>query len=89
MKRLKLKGGSLTYAVVFSLIVSAFCMTLVLLFYYSSQSVDEYTDVFKAQLNAKSGINLLLYNQQLIASPEKKTIDLYGNGNDSVELERN
>ena len=89
MKRLKLKGGSLTYAVVFSLIVSAFCMTLVLLFYYSSQSVDEYTDVFKAQLNAKSGINLLLSNQQLIASPEKKTIDLYGNGNDSVELERN
>lgn len=88
MKKLKLKAGSLTYAVVFSLIVSIFCMTLVLLFYYSSQSVDEYTDVYKAQLNAKSGITLLLSNQQVINSPEKKTIDLFGNGNDSVELER-
>ncbi|HKC66693.1 MAG TPA: hypothetical protein VKG26_00545 [Bacteroidia bacterium] len=89
MKKRKLKGGSLTYAVVFSLIVSVFCMTLVLLFYYSSQSVNEYTDVFRAQINAKSGINLLLSNQQIIDSPEKKTIDLYGNGTDSVELERN
>ncbi|HXD93108.1 MAG TPA: hypothetical protein VNX01_07825 [Bacteroidia bacterium] len=89
MKKLNLKGGSLTYAVVFSLIVSIFCMTLVLLFYYSSQSVSEYTDIFRAQLNAKSGINLLLSDQQIVASPEKKTIDLYGNGTDSVELERN
>jgi len=89
MKKVRLKGGSLTYAVVFSLIVSIFCMTLVLLFYYSTQSVNEYTDVFKAQQNAKSGINLLLSDQHLINSSEKKTIDLYGNKTDSVELERN
>ena len=88
MKRTKLKGGSLTYAVVFSLLVSIFCMTLVMLFYYSSQSIDEYTDVYKAQLNARSGITLLLSDQQLVSPTEKKTIDLYGNGNDSIELER-
>lgn len=88
MKTLKLKGGSITYAVIFSLLVSVISMSLLMLFYYSSQSVEGYLDVDKAQRNARSGIQLLLSNQQLLKPSEKLRIDLFKNGNDSVELER-
>ncbi len=86
---MKLRAGSLTYAMVFILIVSLICFSFYSLFFYSNQSVDAYIDLYKTQLNARSGINLLLSRQNVIKSGEKKTIDLYDNKTDSVELEKN
>ncbi len=86
---MKLRAGSLVYATVFILIVSALCFAFYSLFFYSNQSVSAYLDLHQTQLNARSGINFLLSRQQLIKPGEKKIISLYGNGKDSVELEKN
>ena len=84
-----LKGGSLIYAIVISVIIAMLSSSLILLSYFTSVHVDYYSDLSRIQLNAASGVSLLLSNQQTINSGDDKIIDLFGKGIDSVHLKKN
>ena len=84
-----LKANSLFYTVVISIILAIITASLILFAYYSRIEFQSYEIIRKLNLNAESGINLLLSRQEIIAAGEEKTIDLFKNGDDSVHIKRN
>lgn len=83
-----IKAGSLFYAIVISLIIAIVSSSLILFAYLSHIEFETFEIHERLQLNADSGLNLLLSEQSLVGLNEKKVIDLYGQGMDSVELIR-
>jgi hypothetical protein len=80
-----LKGASLLYVTVISLIIAIISSSLILFSYYKQQERDLYAHEQKVCQNVMSGIHLLLTNE----SAEQNTgkfIDLYGAGTDTVFL---
>src|SRR3989344_5709497 len=83
-----IKAGSLFYAIVISLIIAIVSSSLILFSYLSHIQFETFEMNERLQLNADSGLNLLLSEQSIIGLNEKKALDLYGQGIDSVELSR-
>lgn len=83
-----LKAGALFYSIVISVIIGIVSASVILLSGLSAEEFQRSASINDLHLNAASGLNLLLSKQSLLAENEKKSIDLFGKGCDSVELER-
>lgn len=81
-----LKAGALIYAVVVSFIFVLISGSIILLKYQSLfyQEILEQEETL--MLNANSGINLLLANWQAFQEGTPKTVDIFKEGSDSVNL---
>ncbi len=82
------KATALFYAIAVSLIIAILSSLLIFYSYINTLHFERNLVIQKLQLNAVSGLNILLTNQTLVSLGEKKTIDLFNEGSDSVELER-
>ncbi|MBA3971410.1 MAG: hypothetical protein H0X46_04585 [Bacteroidetes bacterium] len=83
-----IKAGSLFYAIVISLIIAIVSSSLILFAYLTHIQFESFEINQRLQLNSDSGINLLLSRQSLVGINEAKTIDLFREGTDSVNLTR-
>src|SRR3982751_1192426 len=83
-----IKASSLFYAIVISIIIAIISSSFILFAYVSRIEFDNQELQQRLNLNVQSGLNLLLSKQLLIEPNQSKTIDLYGNGEDSVFLQR-
>lgn len=83
-----IRAGSLFYAIVISLIIAIVSSSLILFAYLSYIQFETFEISQRLQLNADSGLNLLLSKQSLVGLNQKKTIDLYDQDIDRVELTR-
>lgn len=83
-----IKAGSLFYAIVISLIIAIVSSSLILFAYLTRIQFENFEIHQQLNLNADSGLNLLLSKQSLIELNQQKTIDLFKKGNDNVELSR-
>ena len=82
------KAASLVYAMVISVILAMLSSSLILLSYFTTSQIEYYSEMNRVQLNASSGMRLLLAEQKIINSQERKSLDLFGKGVDSVILEK-
>jgi hypothetical protein len=83
-----LKASSLLYATVIALIIALISSSLILYSYLNTLQIRKNIDEQRLVLNANSGLNILLSKDELIPFGEKKSIDLFETGLDSVQLER-
>ncbi|MES2288082.1 MAG: hypothetical protein V4547_20515 [Bacteroidota bacterium] len=83
-----IKAGALFYAIVISLIIAITSSALIMAAYLSRIQYENFEIKRQLNLNADSGIKLLLSKQSLVALNEEKTIDLFNKGIDSVILIR-
>lgn len=83
-----IKASSLFYAVVISIIIAIVSSAIILFAYQSRIAVDNLQLQERLNLNAGSGINLLLSEQSIVPVNEFKFLDLFGSGEDSVFLQR-
>jgi hypothetical protein len=81
-----IKASSLFYAIVISILIAIISSCLILFSSLSHLEFLNYEILQRLNLNADSGINLLLTDQSLVSPGEKTYLDLYNKGNDSVEL---
>ena len=83
-----LRAGSLFYALSISVILALVSISLLLGAHYTRMDLlrDQMReDVFR---DSKSGLELLMGDQTAIGYGSPKDIDLFGNGSDSVLLEK-
>jgi hypothetical protein len=83
-----IKASSLFYAIVISIIIAIVSSSLILFAYLSRIEFENFEILQRLNLNATSGLNLLMSKQSLIELNQHKIIDLYGNKGDSVALSR-
>jgi hypothetical protein len=84
----KLRAAALVYALVMALIIAILSSSLVLYSWISAESIQANEKKIRMLDNVNSAINLLLAQQTLVGLNESKRIDLFGSGNDSVQLNR-
>ncbi len=85
---MKIKAGILFYSIIISLTMAIISGSVILLYGLSSRSFQHAVNYQELEQNAASGLNLLLSNQEMVRAEETITMDLFGNGNDSVMLSR-
>lgn len=83
-----IKAGALFYAIVISLIIAITSSALILSAYLTRIQYENLEVKRQLNLNADSGIKLLLSKQSLVELNQEKTIDLFNKGIDSVILVR-
>jgi len=83
-----LRAGALLYVMGLTLVIGLLSSFFILSAYYWQVINIGYDNIERITVNCESGINLLLSKQNIVGINEKKTIDLYGDNKDSVELER-
>ncbi len=83
-----IKAGSLFYAIVISLIIAITSSALILSAYLTRIQFENFEISRQLNLDADSGLNLLLSKQSLIGLNQQKTIDLFSKAIDSVILSR-
>jgi hypothetical protein len=83
-----IKAGSLFYAIVISVIIAIVSSSFILFAYLSHIEFDNQSLQQRLNLNAQSGLNLLMSNQSLIEPGQSDVIDLFSTGEDSVFLKR-
>lgn len=83
-----IKAGALFYAIVISLIIAITSSALILSAYLSRIQYENFEVKRQLNLNADSGLKLLLSKQSLVELNQQKTIDLFNKGIDSVILIR-
>jgi len=83
-----IRASSLFYSIVISLIIAIISSSLILFSYLSHIQFENFEINQRLNLNADSGINLLLSKQSVIQLNETILLDLYNEGIDSVELSR-
>jgi hypothetical protein len=83
-----IKASSLFYAIVISIIIAIVSSSLILFAYLNRIAFDNIQTQQRLNLNADSGLNLLMSQQSLVELDQPKTIDLYAEGADSVFLSR-
>ena len=83
-----IKAGSLFYAIVISLIIAIVSSSLILFAYLTRIQFENFEINQQLNLNADSGLNLLLSKQSLVELNQPKTIDLFNTGSDNVSLNR-
>lgn len=81
-----IKGSSLFYALVVSLLIAIISSSFILFAYLTKIEFDNLSIQERVNLNADSGLNLLLAKQTIIGLGETKTLDLYNNDIDSFTL---
>lgn len=79
---MKLKGGALYIAIFIALIIALLLSMMILMSYYHIIDYDNFLIEDKVQQNAKSGLALCIDLEE--DQSELKTIDLYGEGKDSL-----
>jgi hypothetical protein len=80
-----LKASALVYALFISLLLITLCSAIIMVSHYSSVNAVSWEEKAKVERNAMSGISFLLGS---IEPMEKKALDLFGKGNDSVLLSK-
>jgi hypothetical protein len=83
-----LKAGALFYSVIISLVIAVLTGSVIMLSGLTTAAFNQSLLSQELELNANSGLNLLLSDQTIIGSEDQRIIDLFGKGNDSVMLER-
>jgi hypothetical protein len=83
-----IKASSLFYAIVISIIIAIVSSSLILFAYLNRIEFDNLQTQQRLNLNADSGLNLLMSRQSLIKLDQPVTIDLFTSGTDSVFLNR-
>jgi hypothetical protein len=83
-----IKASSLFYAIVISIIIAIVSSSLILFAYLNRIAFDNIQTQQHLDLNADSGLNLLMSQQSLVEPGQSTTIDLYSSGEDSVFLNR-
>lgn len=81
-----IKGGSLFYAIVISLLIAIISSAFILFAYFSHSQFQNWEINDRLNLNANSGITFLLSDQSVVPLNSKVSLDLYNDGFDSVEL---
>lgn len=83
-----LKAGALFYAIAVSLVIAILSGALIFYSYLNSILFEQNVVLHKLQLNAQSGLNILLATESTIGLDEKRNISLFDGDIDSVQLER-
>jgi hypothetical protein len=83
-----LKASSIIFALVISLVIGLISGSLILFSHFYRMEMAHYEVENRLIRNADSGINYLLAVPELVPPGQQKTIDLYGDGIDSVLLAR-
>lgn len=81
-----LKADSLFYAMVISILFALLSSSIILYSYVTRFQFDYYLQIQRIQLNAGSGINFLLSDQDILKLNDKKRIPLFDE-NDSTNLQ--
>ncbi|MGQ0827043.1 MAG: hypothetical protein ACT4ON_01485 [Bacteroidota bacterium] len=84
----RIKAGSLFYAIVISIIIAIVSSSLILFAYLSNIEFQNFEIQQRLNVNAGSGLNLLMSQQSLVELNKQKNLDLYNTGEDSVLLIR-
>ena len=84
----KLKATALFYAVSVAVLIAVISGSVVLYSYLSQVFIQHTETDSKLQVNAGSGLNLLLSSSNPVGLDETSAIDLFGEGVDSVVLKR-
>ncbi len=85
---IRFKAGVLAYTMAVSLVVSIILSTIILLGYYTRLQSLQYDINLKIDANLQSAEQLALSNPLSFEYFEPRTLDLYGEGEDTVVLER-
>ncbi len=83
-----LKAGALLFSLGIALILALISGSIVLYSYYNKLEIQEYILIQKADINVVSAINYLV-SADGISVNQRKMVDLFGNGNDTVDVEMN
>jgi hypothetical protein len=84
----RINGSSMTFAVFIMAIVLIVIGSIIVYSYLNQALISRSLKVQDLQSNINSGINILLANSSVCPLNESTVVSLYGNGNDSVELNR-
>jgi len=85
---MKVKASALFLVIVVALVISLLTSALVLLAYSNRLYAIQVRQAARLLTNADSGINLLLSDSYSLDYNTSKTIDLFGDENDSVDLKK-
>lgn len=83
-----LKAGSVFYAIAIALIIGIVTSSLIAYAYYNTLQTEYYLNWSKVEKNAYSALNLVLEAPEAHPFNEIVELDLYGNGNDSVTINK-
>ncbi len=83
-----LKASSLMYALTISLLIALVIGSVIMFSGFTHRELQQLLLNDKGIRNSSSGITLLMGDQEIIKSGESKTLDLYGEGTDSVLLKK-
>jgi len=83
-----LKASALVYSLFISLLLVSLCSAIIAISYINSGHTVSWREREKVERNATSGITLLQNFSGIVSPNERKALDLFGNGNDSVVLVR-
>lgn len=83
-----LRANSLFYATVVALIIAIVSGSLILISYYNRMLLDDDWTQERVQLNAFSGINVLMADEEMFNSSNETVVDLFDEGSDSVWLKK-
>lgn len=81
-----IKAGSLFYAIVISILMAIISGMCILSFYFSDIEFQSCEMIQRLNVNATSGLNLLLDDRSVTEMNEGVILDLFGKGTDWVEL---
>lgn len=84
----RFKGSAMLYAISIAVILSVLSSSLIGYSYFSNLHFNYYKEVNQAQLNTRSGLNILLNSNDDVPLNTEKEMDLFGSGTDSVTLKR-
>jgi hypothetical protein len=84
----KIKGSAMLYAISIAVLLSLLSSSLIGYSYFSNLQFFYYNEVNQTQLNAQSGLNILLSGSDEVPLNSEKEIDLFNAGKDSVFLKR-
>ncbi len=83
----RLKASALAYAILISLVISLITLSLILAYGIHQKQLAHIENMHRSVRNAESGLTLML-TDRTIASEAPLSMDLFGDGIDSVRLER-
>lgn len=81
-----LKAGALLYVVFLSFVLGTICSSVIIIKFIHNRSIDNLLQQDKLISDVNSAFNLVLDDNSILAGSETKTIDLFGNGTDEVEV---
>jgi len=86
--QIRIKAFAMIYSIVVLIFISIICSSFIMLMYYHKLYVDVSLQREKLKADALSGINYFLCSPSIVADNETKTIELFDDENNKVELTR-